>query len=329
MNKKNIQIVIAFSFIALLGTVGIQYYWISKIYQQNHLLFDQNINNALKYAIKSLDQEEDIFYFNHTAPRTSQYNQSITINTNSHANQVVQVTTHIDNFGKAQNNQTHEFIHSDCVDDSIIENIVIVENSPQKNVQIIHEDGEIKVISESSNINTFVHINIDHDSIVKYLETKSDSLIKILKYRSLDLEKEKENLEATVEQLVWEMDEFSRPFADSLPIGTIQQVLDKAIDEYKLPKEYEFALLINNDSLLFSSEAYTGKEQNFTYTAKLFPYELISRNQSISVQFLNNPLYIKLFVPISLSLGFTIILLFGFLFILLSAGLTALRLLVS
>jgi len=121
-------------------------------------------------------------------------------------------------------------------------------------------------------------------------------------------------LEATVDQLVWEMDEFSRPFADSLPIETIQHVLDKAIEEYQLPKDYDFAI-INQDSLLFASETYSNKNNNFTYSAKLFPFELISRNQSISVQFQNNPLYIKLFIPISLSLAFTLILLFGFLFI--------------
>jgi len=316
MNKKQIQIIITFSFIALLGTAIIQYYWIKKIYQQNHLLFNQNTNNALKYAIQSLDQEENMFYFNGSIPFASNHvNQRITVNANSNS-QFFKVTACVSDVNKEKETLTRNIAVSDSeYEDSIFESLVFVNSSPQKRIEIINTDGSVNVLPDSINTNTFVHVSINHDSMAKYLESKSDSLIKLLKYRSIDLEKENKEMEATVEQLVWEMDKFSRPFADNLPIGTIKQVLSKTIEEYQLPQEYEFAIYLDEDSLLYSSEAYSEEYTSFTYEAKLFPYELISRNQFIRIQFQKNPLYIKLFVPISLSLAFTIILFLGFLLI--------------
>jgi len=52
MNKTRIKLVIAFSIFALIGSIAIQYYWISELYNQNKILFEQNINQALRYAVK-------------------------------------------------------------------------------------------------------------------------------------------------------------------------------------------------------------------------------------------------------------------------------------
>lgn len=61
MKKSRIQIVIIFSIMALVGTIAIQYYWISKLYNQNKFLFDQNVNQALKYAVNDLQKHEDLY----------------------------------------------------------------------------------------------------------------------------------------------------------------------------------------------------------------------------------------------------------------------------
>ena len=318
MNKKNISLVIAFSFLALSGIIGIQYYWISKIYQQNHLLFDQNVNRALKQAIRLLDHEENILFANNTFYHklldTKDDENIDIIKNNEH---IIQVKTLL----KAEQRELRDEIiqeikvESFLSSDSFSDEMVFIEAKPNQQVEVISEDDTIRIFSKNGITNTTIHIEIDNDSIIHHFEEKSDSLIRILKYRSHDLENEQLELEATVEQLVLEMDAFSRPFSNSIPIDIIQDVLEKTISEYQLPETFEFALLINQDSILFSSDTYSTQNNSFTYFANLFPNELISRNQSINLQFPNNPLYIKLFIPISLSLAFTIILLFGFILI--------------
>ncbi len=318
MSKKNIQIVIAFSFMALLGTVSIQYYWISKIYQQNHLLFDQNANRALKYAIQSIENEENILFANNIL-----YSQQLIIsdtlmlNLNESQGHIIQVT--------AQHQTKLEDVEEKMVkvaelekfygNDSLSENKIFINNKSKHKVEIISINDTLKIFGAEDKINTYIHIEINNDSIIHHFEAKSDSLIRILKYRNLDLEKEQLELEATVEQLVWEMDKFSRPFANNIPKEIIQKVLEKVASEYQLPLEFDFALIMKHDSIVFSSKSYSDIIKDFTYSSNLFPNELISRNQSLSIQFNNNPLYIKLFVPIALSLAFTLILFFGFVFI--------------
>jgi len=318
MNKKNISIIIAFSFLALLGTIGIQYYWINKIYQQNHLLFNQNVNRALKYATQSLESEENIIFANNIIfSKQLITNDSIRIEMASSQDHFIQVTAH----HQAKKNENKEEASIEvqtnrlCNSDSLIDEILLLETNPRQQIEVISDNDTIRIFGDDAHVNTFIHIEIDNDSIIHYFEDKSDSLIRILKYRSHDLENEQLQLEATVEQLVSEMDAFSRPFSNDIPIHIIHEVLQKAIMEYQLPATFEFALLMNNDSIIFSSDNYTSQNHSFTYFANLFPHELISRNQSISVQFNNNPLYINLFIPISLSLAFTFILLFGFILI--------------
>ncbi len=318
MNKNNITIVIAFSFLALIGTIGIQYYWISKIYQQNHLLFDQNVNRALKYATQSLESEENIISANNIF-YSKQFitSDSIELEMIKDRDHIIQVTAHHQIEFEEQEEKFFEELKMEGLfkSDSLADDFLVLETKPNQQIEVISDDDTIRIFSDKAKVNTIIHIEIDNDSIIHHFEEKSDSLIRILKYRSYDLENEQLELEATVEQLVLEMDAFSRPFSNSIPIDIIQEVLEKAIFEYQLPEIFEFALLVNQDSILFSSEIYSTQSNSFTYFANLFPHELISRNQSISLQFSNNPLYTSLFAPISLSLAFTFILLFGFILI--------------
>lgn len=328
MNRKNIQIVIAFSFLALLGTVGIQYYWISKIYQQNLLLFNQNMNNALKFAGESIEKEEDIHFFKKkTNNNKFNFKESIRVEFRENEDHIIEVIadSKMDAIhDEHEHEHEHESITSDFFfdledEDSLSEDIIIINNKGKNDlshrINVFGDENGFTMVSDSLSENSFVRIEINHDSIIQHWETKSDSLIKVLKYRTIDFEHEELELEATVNQLVWEMNEFSRPFFDSIPKKIVKKNIEKAIDEFKLPIDYEFALLMQNDSIIYSSDDYLENKDKFTYYTSLFPYELISRNQTISVQFTNNPLYIKLFTPIALSLTFTLILLFGFVLI--------------
>ncbi|NOR87814.1 MAG: GHKL domain-containing protein [Bacteroidales bacterium] len=308
MNKRKIQIVIAFSFIALLGIIGIQYYWISKIYEQNHLLFDQNIHSALKYAVKSMEKEEHLqlvgdfnnFDVHYDDEKAEDIERRILLKQKNHDNHI----------------RKNQFYKLKALD-SLNEKIIFVNQQNDSDFNIVLENINTVLLKSDDHIKTTVHITLSNDSIIHHFENKADSLIQILEYRTIDLKTEQLELEATVNQLVWEMDEWTRPFSDHIPLEVLENVLEKTRIEYQLPIEYDFAVIdhLNDDSLIAFSEEYSLNKHQFTYFTNISPDELLSRNQILSLQFNNNPLLIKLSGPILISLSFTMILLLGFILI--------------
>ncbi len=310
MNKRKIQLVIIFSIFALIGSIGIQYYWISMLYDQNRVLFDQNVNNALKFAVDAFDQEERL----HHIKRSHLHNQR-----NIHRINIEhEIETAEDEaffFVNDEFEHFQEVVITQMID-SLHSNMIFVNASAEKELEFYGENAEWEFINEpSKNIETRIHIKLDNDSIYQRFESKADSLIQVLEYKTIALKDEKDNIETTIDQLVWEMDEWSKPFMDSIPKHLIKEVIAKSLIEYNLPSQFAFAVIdsLEKEELLYSSPSFN--PNSFTYFSNLYPHELIPRKQLLALQVNRNQLYLNLSTPILLSIAFTLMLTIGLLLI--------------
>lgn len=302
MKKSRIQIVIAFSVLALIGSIAVQYYWVSQLYQQNRLLQDQNINNALKYAVSKLQKEEEIYKINRFFVKPEFHSNQATVEQleivkNQHQitkpNKATEVIVHTQTKKTRKNNNNEE---------------VVVYSDSDTNIRFIESDKDWFIFGDD--FETSIQIKIETDSILQSFEAKADSLIQVLEYKTIDIQKEKEELETTIDQLVWEMDDWASPFLDSIPTNLIKDVITDAFYEYNLPSHFEFGIL-SGDKTIMKTERFDSNSENFQYFTRLYPDYLIPREQILAVQLTSNIMYYKMSGPVILSLVFTLMLAIG------------------
>ncbi|NPD47126.1 MULTISPECIES: HAMP domain-containing sensor histidine kinase [unclassified Lentimicrobium] len=306
MNKRKIQIVIIFSIFALLGSIGIQYYWINMLYEQNRVLFDQNVNRALKFAIDALDQQEKLYHIQRSHLNTRNIHR-ISIEHEIEENAIIFADNEFEHF--------QEVVISQMLD-SMSNNMIIVNANVERELEFYDEKADWEFVNgNGNNIETKIHIKLKNDSIYQSFEAKADSLIQVLEYKTIALRDEKDNIETTIDQLVWEMDEWSKPFMDSIPKKLIQEVIEKSLIEYNIPNQFNFAILdsLSEETVLYSSHDFD--KNSFSYFSNLYPYELIPRKQLLALQVNRKQLYLNLSTPITLSIAFTLMLTIGLLLI--------------
>lgn len=301
MKRSRIQIVITFSVLALIGSIAVQYYWVSQLYKQNRFLLDQNINNALKHAVSKLQKEEEIYKINRF------FGKSPTIKNKHKTQQLKEIEN---KQGKTQNKKTQVIVHSQTKKTRKNNNNeeIIVYSDLDTNIRFIESDNDWFALGD--NLETNIQIKIETDSILQSFEAKADSLIQILEFKTIDIQKEKEELETTIDQLVWEMDDWASPFYDSIPSDLIKNTLNDVFDEYNLPLNFEFEVLSGNKPIIVS-DGFDSDNINYQYFTKLYPDNLIPRKQILVVQLASNVMYYKMSGPVILSLLFTLILAIG------------------
>lgn len=302
MGKTRIQIVIIFSIFALIGSISVQYYWVKELYQQNSMLMEKNINQALKHAVKRIHSEEEIYKINR-----------FLVKPEFHSNQAtVRQLEVIKNQHKRSRNKksTEVIVHTQTkttTSDGQHEEVVVFSDM-DTSIRFLDTENEWFVFG--NDFETNIQIKIESDSILQSFEAKADSLIQILEYKTFDIQKEKEELESTIDQLVWEMDDWASPFYDSIPLDLIENVLSEVFTEYNIPSNFEFAL-INGDKSIIESKNYDTNTDGLQYFTKLYPDYLIPREQILVVQLASHIMYYKMSVPILLSLIFTLMLAVG------------------
>lgn len=307
MNKKKIQLVIIFSVLALIGSIAIQYYWISMLYDQNKFLFDQRVERALKLAVNSIQKQEHLYHIQNSLvlpPNISIANMDKEMEEIIYANHENAI-------------EYQELIVNNMLDSLKKGMIVINDNDLDHQIEFINVENNWKFEKGKENIAATIHIKVENDSVVQQFEATADSLIQILEYKTIALKEERNNIETTIDQLVWEMDEWSKPFGDSIPGEMIHDVLLKSLEEYRLPLEFDFAILdsLEEEIILFETDEFQEEAIADTYFSNLYPYELIPRQRSIALQVSHNQIFTPLSTPIALSIAFTLMLATGLLLI--------------
>jgi len=307
MSKKKIQLVIIFSVLALIGSIAIQYYWISMLYDQNKFLFDQRVERALKFAVNSIEKQEHLY---HIQSRKDMDPNIRRIEIHSEIEDLIQLENEKDI-------RYQQVIINSTIDSLSNGMIVINDNDMDHHIEFINVENSWTFDNGDENIAATVHIKMENDSVVQHFEATADSLIQILEYKTSALKEEKNNIETTIDQLVWEMDEWYKPFGDSIPSDLISEILLKSLEEYRLPKEFDFAIIdsLDDELVLFETEAFIKDAMDDTYFSNLYPYELIPRQRSIALQVNQSQLFVSLSTPIILSIAFTLMLAIGLLLI--------------
>lgn len=307
MNKKKIQIVIIFSVLALIGSIFIQYYWISMLYDQNKFLFDQRVNRALQFTVNAIEKQEHLYHIK---------NRKLVIPNFNGQSFDLELEELINLEHEKEINRQEILIRGtfDSVNRGVI---VIADDDHDGNIEFVNVENNWNFKSDADNIETTVHIKIENDSVIQHFEATADSLIQILEYKTTALKEERNNIETTIDQLVWEMDEWSKPFGDSIPHALMDDILFRSLEEFKLPTEYEFAIIdsLDDEIVLFRTEEFMEDSDVETYSSNLNPYELIPRQRSIALQVSHSHLFAPLTTPIALSIAFTLMLAIGLILI--------------
>jgi two-component system phosphate regulon sensor histidine kinase PhoR len=308
MNRRKIELVIAFSIAALIGSIVIQSYWIAKLYDQNQILFQQNVNQSLKYLAMAIEQEEQLIQIDSIQPKIIRNFSSNLERHKTEVNQNIivfhQATDEEKKIVASNSGQTDRKI-SLSEDDSVTQ-VIMIDN--QTNFSFSSDSGfEQK---------TTLILKINGDSIITAYDRKADSLIKVLNSQRVDLQHREIKLETTVDQLVWEMNRWGKPFLDSIPQMVLDKVLTKTRIDFKLPTDFSFAIIDSTlNKMQQKSEGFSWEANRLSFFTKLFPGEMVSREQYFLVQFPSDILVFEMVGPIVLSLLFTLVFAFGLFYI--------------
>ncbi len=308
MNRRKIELVIAFSIAALIGSIVIQSYWIAKLYDQNQILFQQNVNQSLKYLAMAIEQEEQLIQIDSIQPKIIRNFSSNLERHKTEVNQNIivfhQATDEEKKIVASNSGQTDRKI-SLSEDDSVTQ-VIMIDN--QTNFSFSSDSGfEQK---------TTLILKINGDSIITAYDRKADSLIKVLNSQRVDLQHREIKLETTVDQLVWEMNKWGKPFLDSIPQMVLDKVLTKTRIDFKLPTDFSFAIIDSTlNKMQQKSEGFSWEANRLSFFTKLFPGEMVSREQYFLVQFPSDILVFEMVGPIVLSLLFTLVFAFGLFYI--------------
>ena len=103
---------------------------------------------------------------------------------------------------------------------------------------------------------------------------------------------------------------------DSIPQMVLDKVLAKTRTDFKLPTDFSFAVIDSTlNKMQQKSEGFSWEANKLSFFTKLFPGEMVSREQYFLVQFPADILVFEMVGPIVLSLLFTLVFAFGLFYI--------------
>jgi two-component system phosphate regulon sensor histidine kinase PhoR len=317
MTRKNLSLVIAFGFIALIGIISVQMYWIQSAYAQNKIRFEQNLNKALNQIANDISRQENVF-FGFDALDQIQLNKAFTIlnvSSDTSENMVWNLKTkggskNIDlqiSRINVQSNEKNE--HKKINVRNFGNNITITQeikydSSRDKN----HVEKELKVSA----------ITVQKkDSLLSSYQLRIDSIRKLLDKNDIHIFNEQEKLSKTMEELFVDIQSVTHPFGDRIPADKLQNSIERAIKQYDLPKIYAYA--VKNEitkELKLRTDNFGLNDFEKSFSISLFPQSFVPRSDKLFLIFpKNNPLFEQMVWPISLVFIFTIILLISLLII--------------
>jgi len=323
MTRKNLSLTIAIGFIALFGIIAVQLHWIRSAYVQNKISFEQNLNKALNQIVLDLSHQENIFFDGniHENIRFIAGNATrVQDNDAKNAKLKRQHETEKDKllmFKTSQKKKNEAFKR------------IINKNQSDKKIVIRSVDDNIEIIQEfhldslREKIETEMELKasaitlLTKDSLLRKYEASIDSVREILDYRVFTIASEKEDLNKTMVELFMNIKSVTRPFAERIPIDKLQFSIERAIEQYDLPKSYAFAITTSSsDSILFKTENFNTEEIDHAYVIQLFPHAFVSSSEYFHLSFPEaNPLFKQMLWPIALAFIFTLLLLASLLLI--------------
>ena len=322
MTRKNLSFIIAIGFIALFGIIAVQLHWIRSAYIQNKIRFEQNLNKALNQIALDLSRQENIFFLN------DNYRDIHFINENDKYVHFDSATKNLKWQRKSEKEELKKIKLNSSIQKAVLKQKKDIDHSNRKiiirsgidNLELIQEfhlDSLADQIETEMMLKTSAIALFKKDSLLEKYEASIDSVRRLLDYNVITIANEKEDLSKTMVELFLNIQSVTQPFAERIPIDKLQHSIERAIDQYDLPKSYSFAVAIQpTDSIIFKTENFSKENIKKAHSIRLFPHAIVASPEFLYIHFPeSNPLFKQMLWPISLAFIFTLLLLASLLII--------------
>ncbi|HAG15352.1 MAG TPA: hypothetical protein DCG69_02350 [Bacteroidales bacterium] len=317
MTRKNLSLVIAFGFLALIGIISVQMYWIRSAYNQNKIRFEQNLNKALNQIANDISRQENAFFGLDALDQLQLDNATTILNVSSDTSEnVIWTAQKIDDSKNL---------------DIQVSRINVPSNNKKKDKKIIVRNfGNNITITQEFRLDSLKDKNhlereltvsaitiLKKDSLLSFYQSRIDSVRNLLDKSDINISNKQKDLNKTMAELLLDIQSVTQPFGERIPADKLQNSIERAIKQYDLPKIYAYAVT-NEDhqKVEFKTENFTLDDFEKAYSISLFPQSFLPRSDKLFLIFLGrNPLLEQMIWPISLVFIFTLILLASLLII--------------
>jgi len=280
MKQKSLKIIITLITIAVLGLIGIQFYWIKLALKLEEEKFNKNVGNALSDLVKTIEDKETAnVLIREISPVDSNGILFLNKNKKKHFAYSTNFNSNKSNEIIIGNNPSDINIEVNAKTDSNISKMQVLQKFRTQN-----NDSTVKeTIIWKSDLDTLIHRK------TKIIENVFDELV----------QSEKNN------NILKRIDEFE-----------IDSLLNNELNKYGINSGFSYAI-VNNDSLLYAKNSFSKNDLiKSNYKVKLFPGDFVKSNNFLVVDFKNREAFlfksIWWVLSISIILTSLIIILFYF-----------------
>jgi len=278
MSKKTIWLVTFVLSLTLIGLFTVQGFWIRNALRINEQQFNQLINKTLENVVKQLENQEVVYKLAKEVEPYEEEKSGGNKIVNSHYGKIQQKKYSFRQYG-----QNREILKI-------------------KNIDSLDFDTKMDFFGNNK-------LTLKDNKKYKFTDNLKDQFIKNqLEQRfQTDLSEKKVFVENIVNKLI------------QIDVGIDKRVNKKMVDtllsqnfkENGVKLDYEFAVT-QKDSVIFGSKDFQSHSDHFVYKNRLFPNDLVQKNNYVSVYFKERDTYIfksmGTMTLISLALSFIVVL---------------------
>ncbi len=251
MSKKTIWLVTSALLITLLGLFVVQGLWIRNALRINEQQFNQLVNKTLNNVVKQLEKKEMVYQIvNEMDPYETDKDGNSVIN--YHYNKVRQTK-----YSFSQYNQDKEVLKINDPD-SLKYTLDLNYLGPQSGKQNLQSKHVFEISDK-----------LKEDFLNDHLEPALKT----------DLSEKKVFVENIVNKLV----QVDVGLENRLNKEALDETLQDELAENGINLDYEFAVVKDRDSLLFSSDGYQEKNSEVIYHSRLFPNDVVQKDNYLKV----------------------------------------------
>ena len=259
MSKKTIWLVTFALSATLIGLFIVQGYWIRDAVRINEQHFDQLINNTLDNVVEQLEKEEMVYQITNEVKPYEQKEDGDNTVINYRLTKTKQ-----NKYGFNQYNLDREIFEINNVDS--IDFNTRFDFSNQELLQLGLDERKFKM----------------SESLEETFKQRLENELKT------DLSEKRVFVENIVNKLI-QVDVSIENRIDKRKLDTI---IRKELRDKGIQLDYEFAVVNKKDSIIFKTDNYQLGDADIIYSSRLFPNDVISRNNSLKLYFHDRKEYI-------------------------------------
>ncbi len=256
MKQKSLRIIITLITIAVLGLIGIQFYWIKLALRLEEEKFNKNVGNALNDLVRSIEDKET-------------------------ANVLIKEISPVDSNGILflSKDKSKHFSYNTKF------------SSSKNNVMIIGNDSnDINIEVNSTRDSNQARMQV----LQKYRTQKNDSTIQetIIWKSDLDtlIHKKTKIIENVFDELI--QSEKNNNILKRISEFEIDSLLNDEFHKYGINSSYSYAI-VNNDSLIYAKNGINKNDLiKANYKVKLFPGDFVKSDNYLVVDFKNREAFL-------------------------------------